>query len=120
MVRISSCGAEGLGEMVACLLGADEEHALAGLGVGEEGFGEGLGYGLRGDEVGGEAGTGSETALGGGWADGGDLRAWSQVPGSAWDVGRRLWRASTALALVKRSQSKAEAELAARAASREA
>ena len=67
--------AEGFGEVVAGLLGADEEEA-SGCGlsrncgglerVGEQGCCEGFGYGLWGDEVGGEADGGE--GFGGGWA----------------------------------------------------
>jgi len=69
-------GAESFGEVVAGLLGADEEEAggcslsrnCGGLeGVGEQRCCEGFGYGLWRDEVGGEADGGE--GFGGGWAD---------------------------------------------------
>ena len=72
--NVGSGSAEGVGEYVAGGFGAQEEEAGRGSvgleGVGEEGFGEGLGYGLRGEEVDGE--VGGFKSAGGGGTDGGD------------------------------------------------
>lgn len=67
-------GAEGLGEVFAGFFGTDEKKfcwgAVGLVGVGEEGFGQGLGYGAWGEEVGCQA-LFSE-GFGGGRAYGGD------------------------------------------------
>jgi len=73
--NVGSGSAEGVGEYVAGGFGAQEEEAGRGSvgleGVGEEGFGEGLGYGLRGQKVNVEAG--SLQGAGSCGADGGNL-----------------------------------------------
>lgn len=85
--EIGSGGAEGGGESVAGVFGADEEQAgFAGDDVGEEGLGEGFGYGLRGQEIGGEADLGEGS--GGGGADSGDL--WVLSCGLSEALGRAL------------------------------
>jgi len=71
---VGTGGAEGFGEVVAGLLGADEEEAggcAVGLeGVGEQGCCEGFGYGLWGDEGWGETDGGEGFGGGGAYCRG--------------------------------------------------